>query len=130
MNDQNQDKSQNDWAAPSHQPPPAGNFKDYRPPQDHLPQQQNNQNNPGGLSTDQIIALVLSFLIPGVGQIMMGQTAKGLVILAVAIVTGCGGGLISIASVLDAFLLIKAKEYRQVGDWEFFPDFNQTFGSK
>ncbi|RAL20773.1 hypothetical protein DL240_15775 [Lujinxingia litoralis] len=128
MNDQGQDNSNNDWAAPQHEPPPAQSFKDYRPPEQHLAQRQ--QGGPGGLSNDQIIALVLSFFIPGVGQIMQGQTAKGLVILAAAIVTGCAGGLISIASVIDAYLLIKAKEKRVVGDWEFFPDFNETFGSK
>lgn len=128
MNDQNPNDPQNDWAAPQHDPPPAGNFKDYRPPQDSLPQRQN--SNPGGMSTDHILVLVLSFFFPGVGHIMQGQTAKGLVILAVSIVTCAAGGLLSIAAVIDAFLLIKAKEYRQVDDWEFFPDFNKTFGSK
>ena len=77
------------------------------------------------LTTNDIIAIVLSFFFPGVGHMMLGQTTKGIVMLAVFVFT-CGGlGLLPFASIFDAFLLAKTVKYRAVDDWEFFPDMNQ-----
>lgn len=77
------------------------------------------------LTTNDIIAIVLSFFFPGVGHMMLGQTTKGIVMLAVFVFT-CGGlGLLPFASIFDAFLLAKTVKYRAVDDWEFFPDMNE-----
>ncbi len=71
----------------------------------------------------------LSFLITGLGQMILGQVAKGVVILVgtitVVIVTG---GLaapiapfVSIFSICDAFAIAKKlKAGKAVGKWEFF----------
>ncbi len=103
-----------DWQAPN-QP-------------DQLPQHQppgQNQPKPS-LQSDDYLPVALA-LIPGLGQLMLGQTTKGLVILGLAIFTCAGGGLISIASVIDAYLVAIARQRREVGEWEFFPDFQDTF---
>jgi len=42
-----------------------------------------------------IIAAILSFIIPGLGQIIAGETKKGLIFLVVAIVLGLLVGTIS-----------------------------------
>lgn len=42
-----------------------------------------------------IIAAILSFIIPGLGQIIAGETKKGLIFLVVAIVLGLLVGAIS-----------------------------------
>jgi TM2 domain-containing membrane protein YozV len=42
-----------------------------------------------------IIAAILSFIIPGLGQIIAGETKKGLIFLVVAIVLGIIVGAIS-----------------------------------
>ena len=39
-----------------------------------------------------IVAIVLSVLVPGLGHVMLGQTAKGVLILAL-VVASCGVGL-------------------------------------
>lgn len=82
------------------------------------------------LDNNDIVAIVLSVFLPGVGHIVLGQVAKGVVILLATLVT-CGGfGLIWIAALLDAYLVAMTQKYRDVGEWEFFPDVNQHFGSK
>lgn len=69
---------------------------------------------------------VLSFLILGLGQIILGQTAKGLTILIVGIIVGIItlgiSSFITVPiSVIDAYLIAKKKkEGKVVGDWEFF----------
>lgn len=82
--------------------------------------------NDDSLETNEIVS-VIAAAIPGLGQMFLGQTVKGLMLLGLSILTACAGGLISVASVVDAFLVAKAKKRRQVGDWEFFPDFKETF---
>lgn len=66
----------------------------------------------------------LNLLIPGLSQIIMEQTIKGVVLLVSALalwVTGVGI-LIQIASVVDGFMVGQAlKSGRPVGQWEFFP---------
>jgi hypothetical protein len=58
---------------------------------------------------------------------MLGQQTKGIVVLLVAIVTGCGLGLISLASALDTYCLAIATKKREVDEWEFFPDIREAF---
>ena len=115
---------QNDWNAPpqqdSWQAPPQSS-------QDQLPTHQPPQpgGSPAKLESGDYLPVILA-LIPGLGQLMLGQTAKGLVILGIAIFTCAGGGLVSVASVIDAYLVAVAKKRRVVGDWEFFPDYQET----
>ena len=72
--------------------------------------------HPSGKSAS--LALLLSCLIAGIGQIYLGQTLKGLVILAVTFVTGPIGWVIGM---IDAYLIGKKLEAGQsVGEWEFF----------
>lgn len=113
-----------DWSTPQHQPP--------QPDQYPGPRRGGPPTGGGGtnLETSEILAIVVTFFIPGVGQMMLGQTVKGLVILGAAIFTGCGLGLVSIASVLDAYLVVMAKKRREVGEWEFFPDFDDAFNQR
>ncbi len=79
------------------------------------------------LETGEIVSVVAA-LIPGLGQLLLGQKVKGLVILGLSILLMGGFGLLSVASVVDAFLVAKAGKRREVGEWEFFPDFKETFG--
>ncbi len=105
---------------PTHHPPPgAGMPGPYR---GGPPSKQRSQK----LETREVLA-VIAALIPGVGQILLGQTVKGLVLMGAALFLGCLGGLLSVASVIDAFLVAKAKKRRPVDEWEFFPDFRDAF---
>lgn len=72
---------------------------------------------------------IFAAIIPGLGQMIMGQTVKGLVVLGVALVTCSGFGLLSIASMVDAYLVAMAQKRRPVGEWEFFPDYQETFNT-
>ena len=69
---------------------------------------------------------VLSFLITGLGQMVMGQVAKGIVMLIGSIILAFFtlglSSIITIAiSIIDAVLIAKKKQQgRQVGEWEFF----------
>lgn len=103
-----------DWSAPSHQPP--------QPYGGDTPATVNNQD----LETAEVLA-VIAAVVPGLGQMLVGQTVKGLVLLGIALLTCSGFGLFSVASIIDTFLVAKAKHRRAVGEWEFFPDFQQTF---
>lgn len=80
------------------------------------------------LETNDIVAIVLSFFLPGVGHIMLGQKTKGIVILAVTILT-CGVGYIaSVLVALDAYLVAQVIKERPVGDWEIFPEHKRLLG--
>ena len=78
------------------------------------------------LETSEVLA-VIAAVVPGVGQLLLGQTVKGLVLMGVAMLTCSGMGLLSVASIFDALLVAKANHRRVVGEWEFFPDFQETF---
>lgn len=133
MNNSNQDSwgssvehqgGATDWSAPGHQPPQPGEY-----PEPYGGGPPAGGGSGGDLETSDIMAIVLSFIIPGLGQLLLGQVVKGLVILGVSLFTCAGFGLLTVASVLDAFLVAKAKKRREVGEWEFFPDFSETFKS-
>ena len=63
-------------------------------------------------------ALILSCLIAGLGQIYLGQTLKGLIILALTCATGPIGWIVGM---IDAYSIGKKLEAGQsVGEWEFF----------
>ena len=81
------------------------------------------------LDNNDIIAIVLNLFFPGVGQMMLGQTVKGIVILAVSFFTCGGAGLLWVAVILDAYLVAMTRKYRPLDDWEIFPDMNKHLGS-
>ena len=63
-----------------------------------------------------------SFLLVGLGQMMLGQTMKGLALLAVCIMT-CGAGFLLAwpFAIVDAYLVgKKLQEGHTVGEWECF----------
>lgn len=93
------------------------------------------QIHPKSPPTEPIIAALLSVVIPGLGQIIAGQTTKGIVVLIVSLfaftVLFVGGVIIifpcclipfvPIVPALDAFLIAKKlQEGKSVGEWEFF----------
>ena len=81
---------------------------------------------PSGSTKSPTTATILSCLIVGVGQMYLGQSLKGVVMLAAAIVLGFFTfGLLSlpiwIAGMIDANKIGKKLQAgRSVGEWEFF----------
>jgi TM2 domain-containing membrane protein YozV len=71
-----------------------------------------------------LLAAVLSLVIPGLGQLYLGQERKGIVILAATIALWCtfiGGPIASIIAVVDAYQIGKKLAAGQVvGDMEWF----------
>lgn len=69
---------------------------------------------------------VLSFFIIGLGQLIMGQTLKGIAMFVGAIIItivtfGLATVIMLAVSVIDAVLIAKKKKNgKVVGDWEFF----------
>lgn len=87
-----------------------------------------NQNPFSNLETNDVLALILSFFFPGVGHMILGQVTKGILIVAVVIMT-CGlGYLAMLFAVVDVLCLAQARKVRPVGDWEFFPDHKRILG--
>ncbi len=109
-----QTRQSSDWSTPTHQPP------------QHYTGGHPTTTASRALETSEVLA-VIAAAIPGIGQMLLGQTVKGLVLLGIAIITCSGFGLFSVASMVDAFLVAKAGHRRPVGEWEFFPDFQETF---
>jgi len=118
--------SDDDWG----QPPRVQNEQPAPAPMQQPNQQMVQQPGPPAkikhqLETNDIIPLVLSFFLPGAGHIMAGQTMKGIALLAFTFFT-CGSGYLLVLFVIaDCFFVINCKKDRQVGDWEFFPDYNR-----
>lgn len=80
------------------------------------------------LETNDIVAIVLSVILPGVGHILLGQKTKGIAILA-AVVISCGVGyIVSLLIAADALCVARVAKERQVGEWEFFPDHKRLLG--
>ena len=77
-------------------------------------------------SNNPAIMGLLSFLLVGLGQMIMGQVAKGIVMLIGAIILaiftfGVSSLITTPISIIDAVLIAKKKQQgKQVGDWEFF----------
>jgi TM2 domain-containing membrane protein YozV len=72
------------------------------------------------------LAWILSLLLPGVGQIYLGQVVKGIAMIAGGIIlTAITGGLAGIVvwfvGVFDAIKIGRKLEAgKSVGEWEFF----------
>ncbi len=71
-----------------------------------------------------IVAAILSFiLLGGVGQIYLGQTKKGIIIMVVTLILSCIGiGLITwIVGVVDAYIMAdKLQKGEAIGDMQWF----------
>ena len=74
-----------------------------------------------------VVAIVINFIFPGVGQMILGQPMKGLVMLIASFMT-CGGlGFLWLVAVVDAYLCALAAKHRPLEDWEFFPDWENLW---
>lgn len=77
-------------------------------------------------SLDPSLSVLFSILIPGLTQLLLGQTVKGLMIFFVgvilALLTACFGLLLLIPiAAIDGYKLAqKLKNGQPIGDWEFF----------
>lgn len=84
--------------------------------------------NSAQLETNDIVALVLSVIFPGVGHFMLGQSKKGIAIIA-GVILSCGVGyVVSLLVAVDAYCVARVRKERQVGEWEIFPDHNKLLG--
>jgi len=83
-------------------------------------------NGLGTSTLSPVVALIISLLLPGLPQIIMGQVSKGIALLVglfvIGIVTfGIGVVVIYVVSAVDAFKIAgKLEAGRTVDDWEFF----------
>ncbi|HRV92368.1 MAG TPA: hypothetical protein P5526_09435 [Anaerolineae bacterium] len=82
------------------------------------------QIQPSNPPKNSIIAAILSLLLlGGVGQIYLGQTKKGIIIIVASIILSCVGiGLvIPILGAVDAYMLSeKLKNGESIGDMQWF----------
>ncbi|WP_233153164.1 hypothetical protein [Lysinibacillus odysseyi] len=84
------------------------------------------QQNLSSNTTNPILMGLLSFLLVGLGQMIMGQVTKGIVILVGSIVLafftfGLSTFITTPISIIDAVLIAKKKQRGQlIGEWEFF----------
>ena len=86
------------------------------PPQQPYGQALVAQKSPG-------LALFLSCLLAGIGQMYNGQVAKGIVLLVIEVLFWglFLGWVVSIVAMIDAYKIAeKINQGRVVGDWEFF----------
>jgi hypothetical protein len=68
-----------------------------------------------------LVNALVSLFLPGVGQILAGQTTKGAVLLLVAICTGCGFGIWNVLLAADAYAITKRRvALERVEEWQFF----------
>ncbi len=65
-------------------------------------------------SGDPALAALLSGVIPGAGQVYLGEMGRGAVIMVVSMLLGCGLGLANVAASVDAYkLATRAREVRR-----------------
>jgi TM2 domain-containing membrane protein YozV len=80
------------------------------------------------LDAHDVLAVVLSVFLPGLGHIMLDQRTKGLVILA-AVIASCGVGyIVSVLIAVDAYLVARVRKERAVADFECFPEHERHLG--
>jgi TM2 domain-containing membrane protein YozV len=77
------------------------------------------------LETNDFVAMAVNFFLPGVGHIMLGQTTRGIALLAAFVFTCNGLGLLPFLALADAYFVALTQKYRQGDDWEFFPDYKE-----
>lgn len=70
---------------------------------------------------DPVLAAIVSFFLPGAGQLWCGQALKGLALLVAAFFTLSGCGVLSVLAAVDAYLIAQRKRRGEtVGDWQMF----------
>ncbi len=80
------------------------------------------------LDTHDVVAIVLSVILPGLGHLMLGQKTKGLVIFA-AVIASCGVGyVVSVLIAVDAYLVARVRKHRPAGEFECFPEHEAYLG--
>ncbi len=79
------------------------------------------------LTSQQKILLAVSFFIPGLAHVMFGQTKKGILIFLAVLLTAGILYILSLAVVFDAYLVLRAQQYREVGEFEILPDSKSFF---
>lgn len=70
-----------------------------------------------------IVAAILSFLFGGVGQLYLGQTKKGVILIVVTVITWClfVGWIVQILGAIDAYMLAdKLQKGEAIGDMQWF----------
>lgn len=96
-------------AAPPAPPPRA------QPPGGAVP------GGPPSSAANPVLCAVLSLFFPGVGQMLAGQVAKGVVILAIAFFTAYGACLLPFLAAFDAYQIAQRRQRGEtVGEWQFF----------
>ena len=83
------------------------------------------QIQPSDPPKNAIIAALLSlFLLGGVGQMYLGQTKKGVIIIVATILLSCVGigFLIPILGTIDAYMIAEKLKDQAVGDMQWFWD--------
>lgn len=74
---------------------------------------------PGGPAP--LLCALLSLFLPGAGQILAGQLAKGIVMLLLAFFTVGFCGLLNLLAAADAWLVAKRRHRgEKLGEWQFF----------
>ena len=68
---------------------------------------------------------ILSAVVPGLGQMILGQTVKGIVLCVLGVglgATTCIGGLaVSVVAIIDAYQIgVKLQNGQPVRQWDFF----------
>ena len=67
-----------------------------------------------------LVAALVSLLLPGAGQLLLGQRRKGGAMLLAAVFT-CGAlGLLNVVSAFDAWVMAERRSGRALQEWEFF----------
>jgi TM2 domain-containing membrane protein YozV len=73
---------------------------------------------------DPVLALILSLLLlGGAGQIYLGQTTKGIVLIVATALLSCVGigFIVWIVGIIDAYQIATLlKNGQSVGEWQFF----------
>ena len=80
------------------------------------------------LDAHDLIAIVISVFIPGVGHIFLCLKAKGLLILAAVVISLGVGYVLSCIIAVDALLVARTRKFRPVADFECFPEHQRFLG--
>jgi TM2 domain-containing membrane protein YozV len=117
--------SSDSQAPQNQQPPPRRAPGQANAPRAQGSPGQGQMQRSGGGSGLAIGAALASLVLPGVGQLMVGQTAKGIVVLFSAIALmffTCGLSILfQPVFAVDAYMLAnKQAEGQRIGEWEFF----------
>ncbi|MEZ4458168.1 MAG: protein kinase [bacterium] len=79
-------------------------------------------------NTQQKVLLGVSLFVPGLAHVLIGQTKKGIIIFVAVFLTVGLIYLVSIVVAFDAYLVLRAQQYREVGEFEILPDSKAFFG--